>query len=60
MGNYSDSSEDKLIKFKKRAARVILNKNLEMPSAGLFTESQWMTLPVCCQKALSIKTFKSR
>ena len=39
-GNYSDSSEDELFKFPKRAAMVILNKN---PPAEHFTESQWMT-----------------
>ena len=41
--NCSESSKDKLIKFQKRAARVILNKTLEKPCAELFTELQWMT-----------------
>ena len=48
----------KLIKFQKRAAMVILNKPLEMPSAEHITELQWMTFTerVRFQKALQAYT----
>ena len=45
LGNYSESFDDKLIKFQKRAARVILNKTLETPFAEPFTELQLATFP---------------
>jgi len=35
--------EDKLVKFQKRAARVILDCDLYTPSSELFKEPNWQT-----------------
>ena len=54
-GNCTKTMEDRLIKFQKRAARVILNINdIETPSATLFSQLKWMKFPerVRYQKAI--------
>ena len=44
-GNCSSTLEDKLVKFQKRAARVILDCDLYTPSSELFKELNWQTFP---------------
>ena len=46
--------EDKLVKFQKRAARVIFDYDLYTPSSELFKELNWQTFPerVTYQKAI--------
>ena len=53
-GNCSIMQEQKIIRFQKRAARLILNKDKTAPSADLFKELKWMTFPerVLFQKAI--------
>lgn len=53
-GNCTSFLEDKLIKFQKRAARLILDKDYDTPSAELFSELRWMTFSqrVVFQKAI--------
>ena len=41
-GNCSNELIDKVIKFQKRAARVILDKDLTTPSSELFQQLGWM------------------
>ena len=45
---------DSLIKFQKRAARLMLDKDLDTPTAELFAELKWLTFPerVKFQKAV--------
>ena len=45
-GNCSSKLDDKLVKFQKRAARVILDCDLYTPSSELFKELNWQTFPV--------------
>ena len=53
-GNCNSSQEDKLIRFQKRAARLILDKDFTTPSKDLFKELNWLTFPerVIFQKAV--------
>ena len=53
-GNCNHSQEDKLIRFQKRAARLILDKDFTTPSKDLFKELNWLTFPerVTFQKAV--------
>ena len=53
-GNCSSTLEDKLVKFQKRAARVILDCDFYTPSSELFKELNWQTFParVTYQKAI--------
>jgi len=53
-GNCCVSQENKLIRFQKRAARLILDKDFDTPSETLFTELKWMLFPdrVKYQKAI--------
>ena len=53
-GNCNITQEDKLIRFQKRAARLILDKDFTTPSKILFTELSWLTFPerVNFQKAV--------
>ena len=44
-GNCSSTLEDKLIKFQKRAARVILDCDFYTPSSELCKELNWQTFP---------------
>ena len=55
-GNCNSSLENKIIRFQKRAARLILDKDFETPSQELFAELHWMTFPerVKYQKAVQI------
>ena len=41
-GNCSNELLDKIIKFQKRAARLILDKDLSVPSSELFQQLGWM------------------
>ena len=45
---------DSLIKFQKKAARLILDKGLDTPTAELFAKLKWLTFPerVKFQKAV--------
>ena len=43
--NCSSTLEDKLVKFQKRAARVILDCDFYTPSSELFKELNWQTFP---------------
>ena len=53
-GTCSASQEQKLVRFQKRAARLILDKHIDTPSSMLFSELNWMTFPerVTFQKAV--------
>ena len=53
-GNCSSTLEDKLVKFQKRAAWIILDCDLYTPSSELFKELSWQTFPerVTYQKAI--------
>ena len=44
-GNCSSTLEDKLVRFQKRAARVILDCDFYTPSSELFKELNWQTFP---------------
>ena len=44
-GNCSSTLEDKLVKFQKRAARVILDCDFYTPFSELFKELDWQTFP---------------
>ena len=52
-GNCSSTLGDKLVKFQKRAARVIVDCDFYTPSSELFKELNWQTFPerVAYQKA---------
>ena len=61
-GKCSSGSEDKLLKFQKRAARIILDQEVDAPSSPLFLELNWMPFSerVSFQKAiLMYKTFNN-
>jgi hypothetical protein len=53
-GNASEYLIDKVVKFQKRAARIILDKDLDHPSEELFIRLKWMKFPdrVIYQKAI--------
>ena len=53
-GNANTELINLVVKFQKRAARSILGKPLETPSAEMFSELHWMTFPdrVDYQKAI--------
>ena len=44
-GNINCRLTDSMVKFQKRAARIILDKSIETPSADMFAELNWMTFP---------------
>ena len=44
-GNCSKELQNCVVKFQKRAARIILDKDFEAPSAPLFHELRWITFP---------------
>ena len=58
-GNSSANSMDSLIKFQKRAARLILDKDLETPSAELFAELKWLTFPETVKFQKAVMMFKT-
>ena len=47
-----------MIKFQKRAARLILDKDFDTPSVDLFAELNWMTFPERVQFQKAIMMFK--
>ncbi len=53
-GNCNVAQEEKLIRFQKRAGRLILDKDYTTPSKDLFKELNWLTFPerVTFQKAV--------
>ena len=53
-GNANSTLLETVVKFQKRAARSILDKPIETPSAELFAELKWMEFPkrVMYQKAI--------
>jgi len=55
-GSCNSVSEDKLIQFQKRAARIILDKDYNTPSTELVTELNWTTFTerVLYQKAIAM------
>ena len=44
-GNISSNLTDSMIKLQKRAARIILDKGIDTPSADMFAELNWMKFP---------------
>ena len=58
-GNSSAASMESMIKFQKRAARLILDKDLETPSAELFAELKWLTFPERVKFQKAVMMFKT-
>ena len=58
-GNTSHLSLDKILKFQKRAARIILDQSFDTPSAGLFSKLKWMTVYERIDYKKSILVYKS-
>ena len=50
---------ESMIKFQKRAARLILDKNLETLSAKLFAELKWLTFPERVKFQKAVMMFKT-
>ena len=44
-GNINCRLTDSMVKFQKRAARIILDKKIETPSVDVFAELNWLTFP---------------
>ncbi|XP_053400822.1 uncharacterized protein LOC128557467 [Mercenaria mercenaria] len=55
-GNCNSQLQNDLIKFQKRAARILLDKPFDTPSNELFKELHWMTFPerVDYKKAVTV------
>jgi hypothetical protein len=58
-GQCSSGSEAKLIKFQKRAARLILDKGIDTPSAELFSELCWMPFPTRVKFQTAVLMYKT-
>ena len=58
-GNCSGELIDKLIKFQKRAARLILDKDLSTPSSELFQQLGWMRFDEMVKYKKCILMYKS-
>lgn len=58
-GNSTADSINSVIKFQKRAARLILDKDFDTPSVDLFAELNWMTFPERVQFQKAIMMFKT-
>ena len=58
-GNCNNNLLDKLIKFQKRAARLILDKAIDTPSAELFQQLSWMRFDVRVIYRKAILMYKS-
>ena len=58
-GNCSNALEDKLVKFQKRAARLILNKDLLASSSIMFDQLKWMTFPERVIYLKSVQMYKT-
>ena len=50
---------DRLLKFQKHAARIILDKDFDAPSAELFQSLRWMTIYERIEYKKAILVFKS-
>ena len=50
---------DSMIKFQKRAARLILDKDFETPSAESFAELKWLTFPERVRFQKAVMMFKT-
>ena len=57
-GNCNVYLEDKIIRFQKRAARLILDKDFNTPSSELFSALKWMTFPVRVKYQKALLMFK--
>ena len=57
-GNCTTTCMNKVIKFQKRAARIILNKSFDHPSDELFKELNWMTFIERIEYKKSLIVFK--
>jgi len=58
-GNCSDRLIEAVIKFQKRAARIILDKDFNSPSEELFKELRWMKFPERIKYKKAILVYKS-
>lgn len=58
-GNSTAESITSVIKFQKRAARLILDKDFDTPSVELFAELNWMTFPERVKFQKAILMFKT-
>ena len=58
-GQCSSGYEAKLIRFQKRAARLILDKGIDTPSAELFSKLGWMTFPNRVKYQTAVLMYKS-
>ena len=43
-GGASKQAMDKILKMQKRAARIVLNMDMDTPSASMFNKLKWMTV----------------
>ena len=50
---------ESVIKFQKRAARLILDKDSETPSKELFSELKWQTFPERVKFLKAVMMFKT-
>ena len=57
-GNINCRLTDSMVKFQKRAARIILDKSIETPSADMFAELNWMAFPDRVKFKKSVLMFK--
>jgi len=60
-GTCSASQEQKLVRFQKRAARLILDKHIDTPLSMLFSELNWMTFPereLLFKKLFNVQSYK--
>ena len=58
-GNCSDKLSETILKFQKRAARIILDKDYNSPSEELFKELRWMTFQERIKYKKAILVYKS-
>ena len=58
-GNSSKEYIEKILKFQKRAARIILDKDYDAPSAVLFTQLRWMTIYQRIEYKKALLVYKS-
>ena len=58
-GNTTADSINAVVKFQKRAARLILERDFDAPSAELFAELNWMIFPERVKFQKAIMMFKS-
>ena len=57
-GKINNNLTDTLVKFQKRAARIILDRSIDTPSADLFAELNWMTFPERVKYQKAVLMFK--